>query len=340
VAESVGVGTRFGLADHDLAGQRFAERDLELGFGQPGDRGEQVGRHPPPGDGGDTQDALCFLGQRRHPAQEHVPQCLGDPIRVRLGARRQELLHEEGVALAAPCDRVDEPGGRNMVEDGRHQRIELVAPLARPLEALDPGQPVRLGQPRAEWMAPMELVGPIGPDHEQSFGAGIPRQERGDVPSRSIVPMEILEDQGDRSPLAERSEQRQQTLEDARLDPFGAVQGGRVGRPEPSSEPACPARWWRTTGDRRSSPVWAVGQGRREIAKSLDDRRERQAPAVAQGHAAALQDDTPACLARPDLGNKPGLADPGIAADQTVEAVPPAAASSARPSVSSPPAGR
>ena len=140
VAESVGVGTRFGLADHDLAGQRLAERDLELGFRRPGDRGEQVGSAP------------AARRRRRHPGCAVPPRTARSPGS---GGRRAASAGIRSVCASAPdasssstknglpsvrrATVSTSPARRNVVEDRRDQRIELVAAEAGPARGAGPG---------------------------------------------------------------------------------------------------------------------------------------------------------------------------------------------------------
>ena len=241
VAEAVGVDAHGLVADHDLAGQGLAERSLQLGLRDARDGRQQLGSHAAPGHGGHAKHSLGFLGQGGDPGQEHVAKGLGQAVPVRLGAGRDELLDEERVSLGAALDAVDEARCRYVVEDRRDLRIELRPPEPRQLEPLDARQPLHLGQPRPEGMTPVQLVGPVRADDDKALGPCVPGQERGDVTGRAVGPVEVLEDQDDRSALTDGPQQRQQPLEDAGLDPFGSVERAHFGadrRPELGNEPS------------------------------------------------------------------------------------------------------
>lgn len=300
VPEPVGVGSRLGLAYHDLAGQRLAEGRLQVGLGCPGYRREQVGGHPPPGDSGDAQDALRLFGQGGHPAQEDVAQRLGNAIRVRFGARCEQFLDEERVALGPPGDAVDEPRRRDVLEDCRDELVQLIPPEPGQLYPPDPGQALHLGQPQAEGMPAVELVRPVRADHREPLRARIAGKERGHVPGRSVGPVEVFEDQHDRHPLAERLEQGEQPLEDPRLDPLWTIvrRGIRQAGAQLRHEPAELRRARGAQLVDRAEPGRIVRHDGHEATKGLDDRRERQLPPSPRATHPPSRTSIPAWFAR------------------------------------------
>ena len=235
--------------------------------------------------------------------EQHVPQAspAGAGRRCRLAARGEELLDEEGVALRPSLDRLEEVRLRRVAEDRLDLRAELAAPERRQLDPSDPRQAVHLGQPRAERMAAMELVRPVGADDDEALGPDVARQEGHEIASRAIGPVEVLEDAHDRRPLAEVAKEGEQALEDPGLDPLRSREASW------SSAGRGPELGHQSTelGRRRGAQVVeveiaepAAREDRGQAPQRLDEWRERQAAAVAQADASALEDER-AALARP-----------------------------------------
>ena len=136
----------------------------------------------------------------------------------------------------------------------------------------------------------------IGAHDDEAFRPDVARQECHEIPSRAVRPVEVLEDQRPRSPAPR------------------VRGGGRAGprRSWPGSTPAArsppcrrhPGSRTRASDDRaRRSPGCAGRRGRSrsrppassrgQAPQGLDERRERQAAAVAQADASALEDERP-----------------------------------------------
>ena len=66
-------------------------------------------------------------------------------------------------------------------------------------------------------MAPVELVGPIGRDHDQPGAARVARQEADEVAAPCIRPVDVLEDEYERAFVGETPEELEHNLEEAGL---------------------------------------------------------------------------------------------------------------------------
>ena len=120
VAERVAVG----VLDEHVLRHGLAQRLDQRRLGQPGHRREQAVARAPAGRGGHAQHAARVVGQRLQPQVEDVAQVR----RQRPGRgvrRREQLLGEEGVALAARVQPRDEVRRRGVAEDARHLLGEL-----------------------------------------------------------------------------------------------------------------------------------------------------------------------------------------------------------------------
>ena len=184
-----------------------------------------------------------------------------------------------------------------MVEDRRDLGAHLAPPEPRELEPFDPRHALHLGKPRPQRVAPVEVVGSIGAHEHEALGSRIPCNERRDVTRRAIRPVEILEEQDDRHALAQTVQQREQTLEDAGLGPFRTIRADGLAPSGSIQARDQPSQLCRRGGsevvDAFEARDRAVGKERRQSAKRFDDRRERQAAAVSERHAAAFENERP-----------------------------------------------
>ena len=120
VAERVAVG----VLDEHVLGQGLAQRLHQGGLRQPGDGREQAMARAPAGRGGHAQHAARVVGQCLQAQVEDVAQVRRQ--RPGRGVRcREQLLGEEGVALAARVQARDEVRCRGVAEDARHLLGEL-----------------------------------------------------------------------------------------------------------------------------------------------------------------------------------------------------------------------
>ena len=177
----------------------------------------------------------------------------------------EQLLGEQRVALAAIEEAGDDVGRRKAAEDVGELCPDLVT-IERPqLEAARAATPLELGQQRPQRMAPVQLVGSIGGDHDHPLVAQARCEEGKEGACRAVRPVQVLEPEDDRLGASEPLEQREQGIEQpslrlplAVLEPFGR----RAGR---APAPGGPAR----SGSRRR----ARRAPRRRFARGVGPRR-------------------------------------------------------------------
>jgi hypothetical protein len=146
-----------------------------------------------------------------------------------VAAGGEQLLAEQRVAAGARPQPLQQVGVGRRAEDVGQLVGQLVA-AERPQR--DPARAriaLELGEQRAQRMAAVQLVGPVGADDEHPLAGQVARQERQRRARRAVGPVQVLDHQQHGALLRERGEQRQQALEDLRLP---ALLGGglRVGR--------------------------------------------------------------------------------------------------------------
>jgi hypothetical protein len=78
-----------------------------------------------------------------------------------------QLLGEEGIALRAIVDPLEQPDVGWCSEDAGHHVGEVGALEAVDLEAFSPTASVQPGQERPQGMAAVQLVGPVGQHQQQ-----------------------------------------------------------------------------------------------------------------------------------------------------------------------------
>jgi hypothetical protein len=152
---------------------------------------------------GDAEHAVALLGQRAEPSTHHLAHALGNleaPRLDRLGAleppvgleQLHHLVHEEGIALRLPVDRLDERLGghsaRAEFDEARHVGGAETA-QQHPLAELAARQ---LGQGLLERVLAPELHVAVGPEQQQTrgsqlLGEKLQQQERGPVRPVQVV---------------------------------------------------------------------------------------------------------------------------------------------------------
>jgi hypothetical protein len=164
-------------------------------------------------------------------------------------------------------------------------------------------------------MAPVELVGPIGRDHDQASTARVARQEADEVAAPRIGPVDVLEDEDERALVSETAEELEHDLEEAGLvggrGQRPLTRGASLGRGKVRQE----VRELDAAGAKEL--VEPVGrQGSEQWTQGANDGRVRE-PGRAHLHRAA-DEDAGAALAGAGgkLRHQPGLADAGLAGDQ------------------------
>ena len=290
------------VGDEDVAVDGLAQRVAQRALVEAAGPGQQrmVG---PLADGDEPQDLLRGLGQVLDAQHQRVAQ------RVRRGAAAvepggEQLLAVQRVAARARPQPLEQVGLGRRAEDVGELAGELLAGQRLERDAAGARVALDLGQQRAQRVAAVQLVGPVGADQEHALGHQAARQEGERRPRRAIGPVQVLDQEQHRALLAERVEQREQTLEQSRL---GAVLGLRGDRREPGEE-------------RRDRRADRLGQGRvaraGERAQRGDERHVGQL-ALAEVHAVAGQHQRAAVgrLAL-ELGEQARLADARLAGQE------------------------
>ena len=145
------------------------------------------------------------------------------------------------------------------------------------------GTQLELGQQRAQRVAAVQLVGPVGDDDEDALAGQAARQERQRLARRAVGPVQVLDHQQHRALASERVEERQQALEHPRL---AALLGGRLRigrrRAEPGSSGATARAAARSARRRRcaraaAAPPRAAGRAARSRRRSRRSRRPARA---------------------------------------------------------------
>ncbi len=160
----------------------------------------------------------------------------------------------------------------------------------------------------------MDLVGPVGPDDQQSLGPGRARDEGDDVAGRAVRPVEVLDDEQDRLPLPEPVEDAENRLQHPCLHPVRA--GRRVACVDDATELRDEAPEGRT--GRADNVLHCIvrqlpGQG----SQGVGDRGERQTLVVAETDRGSLEDGASVVACDPaELPDETALADPGFATDE------------------------
>ncbi len=271
-----------------------------------------------PGGGRHPQDVARLLRQRLDPDHQRVAE--GRRDLGALGRRREQLLGEERVAVGALEHVPDQRLARLLAEDRDQESAELLARKRSQVDPLDDGSAIELRHERPQGVATMKLVAAVGADEQQPRVVRVANQEGEEVPGRSIGPVQVLDREHDRSGLAEAGEQREQDLEQARLcerlvegrvaaDPALAgvaelgssrASSSRPGRASSSAGPSSRARG-------RSAAV----SGAKGSSPSASSMQSPASTRASGGRRMALE-----------LGDQPGLADPGLAGDQDRAEVP------------------
>ncbi len=179
---------------------------------QPGRRQRPAGRREQP------QGAPAFRSPQREAGDYEVVEGAGQRAARELAAGGDQLLRDERTA-AGPLGHENEHAGRGTFALDPLDELGQLMALQRP--DLDPlGGPCTLtdpGQARGQRVAARQLVRlPCG-DETQRLVPGDPGEERDEVPRRRVGAVEILEDEDDRTRLAEAAEHAQHALEHACL---------------------------------------------------------------------------------------------------------------------------
>ena len=187
----------------------------------------------------------------------------------------EQLLAVQRVAARARPQPLQQVGLGRRAEDVGELVGELLAGQRLERDAAGARVALDLGQQRAQRVAAVQLVGPVGADQEHALGHQAARQEGERRPRRAIGPVQVLDQQQHRALLAERVEQRQEALEQARLGAVLAPPGSRArARGGAAPRPRAPAR---SAPGRRSGRAGAARpRAARRAARSRRGRRSRR----------------------------------------------------------------
>ena len=171
-----------------------------------------------------------------------------DPQRQRRGqARRhgaaavepggEQLLGEQRVALAAGVQPLDQRRVGRRAEDARELLAQLVAGEPGEVDPQRPGA-LELGEQRPQRVAAVQLVGPVGRDHQQRLGAQRGGEEAQERARRGVRPVQVLDHQQDGRGARQPVEHGEQRLEHARLVARAAHALARRRRGRAAASPA------------------------------------------------------------------------------------------------------
>ena len=188
-----------GRGDEDAGVHRTARRLVEVVLGEPGRGGQQ----PVPGGGaalgGQAHDVVRRGGQRVDADQEQVAQRVAQAGAALLAGGDGEFLDEEGVAVAAFEDLVDEGGVRFGAQDAGEPAGGLLPGEAGEPEVPHAAQPVQFGQQGAQRVAAGH-VRAVGGQDQQAAGVRGAQEVRQQVPGGGVGPVQVLQGEDDGVP--------------------------------------------------------------------------------------------------------------------------------------------
>ncbi|ESU47380.1 hypothetical protein P376_4642 [Streptomyces sp. HCCB10043] len=307
VPEAVAVAVGRGLQQVGADGR--AQGLVEVVLAEPGDGGQQFVFDEGAALGDDPGDPLGVLGQRLDPDEQEVAERFGEPGAVAAALQGAgQLLDEEGVAVGAFEDLVDECGLGDLGEDAGQLAADLV--VAEPVEfdAGDATQPVQLGEEGAQGVAAVDVVGAVGADDHEAAGTQGAEEIGEQMPGGGVRPVQILQDEDDRAVGGDLLQQASGEFEEA----GGAVLVGGVpvGRAQLGQEAGQLALLAGAGGGH------LLGQSTPQGAQGGREGGERQ-PVGPDLDAGSDGDHGVAPLGRRDeLLDQAGLADARLAADQ------------------------
>lgn len=225
--------------DDELGGDELLHRGEERPFVAPGQGLQGVEVEAATGDGGERQD----LGRRRaEPFGPALDGVVDGPRDLQLRQRFaipgaagvedaaggeegfEDLLDEEGVAVGQGEEGVEEIGARGPaeLEDGAQHRVDVVGREARQRQLGGKPSAIEFGQQVCE--LGLDLVAAIR-RQEQDRQRGDPAGEREqDLETGVVAPVEVFDDQEERSPRREAFAEGDQGLDEASLF-LGGVRG-------------------------------------------------------------------------------------------------------------------
>ncbi len=216
--------------------------------------------------------------------------------------RCEQLLGEERVPVRALEGVVEELDRRVVADDRGDELAQLVTVEARQLDPFGNPGAVELGQRGAQRVPAVQVIRTVCADHDDTRVVEAAGEEHEEVDRRAIGPMQILDHEQGRDPVAEPFQDAEQLLEQRRR----ADRLGRRARVQLGDE--CGELFRRRTDD----GLEGRGVDRTvERPQRLHDRAERQRP-VDELHALAVEHQRGLADPRLELGEEAGLADAGL----------------------------
>ena len=235
---------------------------VELAVGSIVDAAQQAIVDPHPDRGGQPQRLLVAVGQVRDPTHEDVAQGARQALGP-LGGRREQLLGEQRVSLAAAIQRLEHVVVGCRTRDGLDLVGQLPSGEGRQVDPHRGARPDQLGEHRPQRVPPVQLVAAQRREqHDRT--AEVALQEHQQVERRPVGPVQVLDHEEHRGRRREVLEEAEQQLEQPTgRDRLGLGRGvvGQRGRAPgpPARERWCPAA--RAAG--RCRPGRAGGAGPR-----------------------------------------------------------------------------
>ncbi len=307
VAEAVARAVHGG--HQGVAADGRAQRLEEGVLGHLADGGEEFVLDRGAALGGDAHHPLGVLGQRLDAHQQQIAQGVAQAVQTAVGEAAGQLLDEEGIALGTLEDPVD--GGLFGLAAGDPGELgaDLGAGEAGQFHPVDRPRAVDLRQERAQRMAAVDVVGAVG-GHQEDVGVVQRPQEVGEQFSGGAVgPVEVLDDQDEAAVRGDPLQEAGGELEEAGAAHLlvMALAGGLA-----------------QFGQNAGEFPFLAGDGGRQILRQprVEGVQHRGEGGVGQAlgadlDAAAERDQRPLGTGGfGELLDQPGLADPGLTADE------------------------
>ena len=175
-------------------------------------REHRVGDADAPG-GDEAQELLRRLGQAFVAGEQQLAERVGHEALVAASVDADQLLDEEGNAVAAAEHRVEHPRARSLVDDHRLRELaHLAAGEPAELAALDPPVALGLGEEVAHRMPPRDVFGAIAQHREHAARAERAHEEAEQCEARRVDPVQVFDDEDDGPLAGERLEEHRDRL--------------------------------------------------------------------------------------------------------------------------------
>jgi hypothetical protein len=230
-----------------------------------------------------------------------------------VAARRDQLLGEERIALAARVDRVGQRSVGAPPDDALRLVADLIARERCQVDPLHAARGEQLCEERSQRMAAVQLVAAVGDDEQQTLVAHAARQEEQQVPRGAIGPMQVLDHDRERLLFGKPLEDSEQELEQPRLADRAQAEALRAW--DGASSELREQTDHLAAGLAEDSVELVVVEVAGEVAQRRDDRRERD---LTLAQLDALAREGQPAVERDPLGERvhePALADAGLAGD-------------------------